>query len=95
MEHELKIIISGDGLTEDFKIFVDNNQIGFVKKVIIGADANDIYSNIEIEMFDFSQNQYRNTASEKSIIELENAKFIEVLKSFPHIKLTLLSLDKI
>lgn len=83
MAKELKIIT--DGLTAHTKVFVDDKQIGLIKKIMFTAVTDRLINNVEIVFPDLlSLPSHLNSDVVRSLKEN-----LELLEGIPNVKITL------
>lgn len=90
MNHELKIIVSGE-FNSEIKVYINNIQIGLIQDIKFSANAHKALPQIELvfpNLFSLDKSQIVNNDLIQSLQETLN-----ILKEMPHVKVTLVNLE--
>ena len=89
MDHELKIIMSGD-TNHTVKVYINNTQISLIQDIKFSASSNELGHQVELKLpnlFALKKSQL----GDDLIQSLQQT--LDLLKEIPHIKVTLIDLD--
>lgn len=92
MNHELKIIVSGE-FNSEVKVYIDNIQIGLIQDIKFSANAHEVLPQIELvfpNLFALDKSQIANNDLIQSLQET-----LDILKEMSHVKVTLVNLENL